>query len=388
MDKAVCFLSKNKKKGNLYWGGAFFAENRNFARQLSKTTIGKLQKTMENRDKKITILAIESSCDDTSAAVLQAYAGDATTIRILSNCVANQSAHEQYGGVVPEVASRAHQQNIVPIVDLALKRAQISLEQLDAVAFTRGPGLVGSLLVGVSFAKSVALSLGVPLIEVNHMSAHVLAHFAEPPFPSFPFLCLTVSGGHTQIVRVDSPSKMEILGETLDDAAGEAFDKTGKILGLGYPAGPVIDKLAALGNPVFSFPEPNIEGLNFSFSGLKTSILYFLKKQMAENPAFIHENINDLCASVQHRIIEILIKKLKKAALETGIKTVAIAGGVSANSGLRARLTQEGEKMGWSVFVPSFEYCTDNAGMIAVNAYFKYLEKDFSDQDVAPLVRY
>jgi N6-L-threonylcarbamoyladenine synthase len=328
----------------------------------------------------IVILAIESSCDDTSAAILR-------NGEILSNCTATQDIHRLYGGVVPEVASRQHQINIVPIVETALKRANIEKSALSAVAFTRGPGLIGSLLVGVSFAKSFALALNLPLIEVNHMQAHILAHFAENPKPPFPFLCLTVSGGHTQIVWVKSPSDMEILGETTDDAAGEAFDKTGKLLNLGYPAGPLIDKLAAQGKPVFEFPEPRINGLNFSFSGLKTSILYFLQKKVAENPHFVEENLADICASVQSRIVSILIRKLKKAVVQTGAKHVAIAGGVSANSGLRNALTEMGETLNLETYIPSFQYCTDNAGMVAVAAYFKYLEKDFSDQSVAPLVR-
>lgn len=341
----------------------------------------------------VTILAIESSCDDTSAAILRGtfseenQAFSSKNIEILSNCIANQTVHEQYGGVVPELASRAHQVNIVPTVDLALKKAGVSKRDIDAVAFTRGPGLMGSLLVGVSFAKAFALSLDVPMIEVNHMGAHVLAHFAEAPRPKFPFLCLTVSGGHTQIVRVNAPLSMEVLGQTTDDAAGEAFDKSGKILGLGYPAGPIIDKLAKLGTPKFEFTEPNIEGLNFSFSGLKTAILYFLQKKQKENPQFIEENLNDICASIQSRIISILMKKLKKAAKETGIKEVAIAGGVSANSGLREALTKAGHTEGWQTYIPSFQYCTDNAGMIATAAFFKYLEGDFVGQDVAPLPR-
>ena len=313
--------------------------------------------------------------------------GDKLDVKILSNVVANQKVHAQYGGVVPELASRAHQSNIVPVVAAALQEANVLKADIDAVAFTRGPGLMGSLLVGVSFAKAFALALDVPMIEVNHMNAHVLAHFAEAPTPDFPFLCLTVSGGHTQIVRVDAPLSMRVLGETIDDAAGEAFDKTGKILGLGYPAGPIIDRLAAQGQARFPFIEPNMPDLNFSFSGLKTSILYFLQKQIKENPAFIEQNLNDICASVQTRIISILMKKLKKAALETGIKTVAIAGGVSANSGLRAELAAVGQIEGWRTFIPSFQFCTDNAGMIATAAYFKFLAGEFVGQDVAPLPR-
>ena len=329
----------------------------------------------------IILLAIESSCDDTSAAILRGGA-------VLSNCVATQTVHREYGGVVPEVASRQHQINIVPIVETAIRKAGIAKTDIDAVAFTRGPGLIGSLLVGVSFAKSFALSLNLPLIEVNHMHAHVLAHFAEDPKPPFPFLCLTVSGGHTQIVRVNDFLDMEIMGETIDDAAGEAFDKTGKILGLDYPAGPIIDKLAKLGKPIFTFPEPQIPHLNFSFSGLKTSILYFLQKKQAENPHFIQENLNDICASVQKRIIDILLKKLRKAALETGIKHIAIAGGVSANSGLREDLQNMGNTEGWTTYIPAFQYCTDNAGMVAVTAYYKYLKGDFVGQEVAPTPRF
>ncbi|MFN0036046.1 MAG: tRNA (adenosine(37)-N6)-threonylcarbamoyltransferase complex transferase subunit TsaD [Saprospiraceae bacterium] len=327
-----------------------------------------------------TILAIESSCDDTSAAVVR----DGT---VLSNCVANQDAHRLYGGVVPEVASRAHQANIIPVVDLALKKAGVAKTAIQAVAFTRGPGLLGSLLVGTSFAKAFALSYGLPLIEVNHMQAHVLAHFAEDPKPIFPFLCLTVSGGHTQIVLVRDFLKMEILGQTLDDAAGEAFDKSGKLLGLGYPAGPLIDKFAREGNARFSFPEPAVPGLNFSFSGLKTSILYFLKKETAANANFIEENLADICASIQERIVTILLKKLRKAARQTGIDEIAIAGGVSANSGLRNALEAWGEKEGWNTYIPAFEYCTDNAGMIGVTAHYKFLAGEFCGQDAVPFAR-
>lgn len=327
------------------------------------------------------ILGIESSCDDTSAAILRDGA-------ILSNCVANQEAHKLYGGVVPEVASRAHQENIIPVVDLALKKANVKKEDLNAIAFTRGPGLIGSLIVGVSFAKSMALSLNIPLIEVNHMQAHVLAHFAEDPKPSFPFLCLTVSGGHTQIVLVKDHLEMEVLGQTLDDAAGEAFDKSGKLLGLGYPAGPQIDKLAKIGKPVFEFPNPQVKGLNFSFSGLKTAILYFLKAEVGKNPNFIEENLADICTSIQDRIVSILIGKLKRAAKETGIKEIAIAGGVSANSGLRASLIEMGEKLGWNTYIPKFEYCTDNAAMIAVTGYYKFLKQDFCNQEATPVARY
>ena len=328
----------------------------------------------------VTILAIESSCDDTSAAIIRDGA-------VLSNCIANQEAHRQYGGVVPEVASRAHQANIIPVVDLALKKAGIRKEEVTAVAFTRGPGLMGSLLVGTSFAKAYALSFQLPLIEVNHMQAHVLAHFAEEPKPEFPFLCLTVSGGHTQIIRVRDYLDMEVLGETIDDAAGEAFDKSGKLLGLGYPAGPEIDRLARQGTPRFEFPEPAVPGVNFSFSGLKTSILYFLRDQVAANPDFIRENLPDLCASIQHSIVTILLKKLRKAARQTGIKQVAIAGGVSANSGLRAALEELGAKEGWTTYIPRFEFCTDNAAMIGVTAYYKYLKGEFCTQDAAPYTR-
>jgi N6-L-threonylcarbamoyladenine synthase len=328
----------------------------------------------------VIILAIESSCDDTSASILRGGV-------ILSNSVATQTIHKEYGGVVPEVASRQHQINIVPIVEMAIRKSGISKHDIDAIAFTRGPGLMGSLLVGVSFAKSLALSLNVPMIEVHHMIAHVLAHFAEDPKPSFPFLCLTVSGGHTQIIKVTDYLDMEIMGQTLDDAAGEAFDKTGKVLGLDYPAGPMIDKLAKLGKPVFEFPEPQIPNLDFSFSGLKTSILYFLQKKTKENPLFIQENLNDICASVQKRIVDILLKKLKKAADQTGVKHIAIAGGVSANSGLREALENMGNTEGWTTYIPAFQYCTDNAGMIAVTAYYKYLKGDFAGHEVAPMPR-
>jgi tRNA N6-adenosine threonylcarbamoyltransferase len=327
------------------------------------------------------ILGIESSCDDTSAAILKDGA-------VLSNCVANQDAHRQYGGVVPEVASRAHQVNIVPVVDMALKKAGIKKEELSAVAFTRGPGLLGSLIVGVTFAKALALSLKIPLVEVNHMQAHVLAHFAEAPNPAFPFLCLTVSGGHTQIVLVKDYLEMEVIGQTLDDAAGEAFDKTGKLLGFEYPAGPVIDKMAKSGLPRFTFPEPQIPALDFSFSGLKTSILYFLKRQVKEDQDFIPKNIADICASVQFRIVSILMNKLQKAARQTGITEIAIAGGVSANSALRNALQTLGKKEGWNTYVPKFEYCTDNAAMIAVVGHFKLLKGETAGQDVVPIARW
>lgn len=327
------------------------------------------------------ILAIESSCDETSASVCVDGA-------ILSNVIANQTIHEAYGGVVPELASRVHQQNIVPAVQQALFNAKVSKNDIDAVAFTRGPGLLGSLLVGVSFAKAFALARQIPLIEVNHMQAHILAHFIAEKKPSFPFICLTVSGGHTQIVLVKDYFDMEIIGQTLDDAAGEAMDKTSKILGLPYPGGPLIDKNARSGNPdAYKFPEPQIPGFDFSFSGLKTSILYFIRDNVAANPNFIQENMNDICASVERRIATILINKLKKAADEYGIKDVALAGGVSANTGLRNLLTETGEKNGWNVFIPKFEYCTDNAAMIAIAGYHKYLKGEFIGQDVAPLAR-
>lgn len=327
------------------------------------------------------ILAIESSCDDTAAAVL--HNGN-----ILANVVAGQAVHQKYGGVVPELASRAHQQNIVPVVDVALKEAGITKQQLTAIAFTRGPGLLGSLLVGVTFAKSLALSLNIPLIEVNHMDAHVLAHFIDEPKPRFPFLCLTVSGGHTQILQVNSPIDMLLLGQTQDDAAGEAFDKAAKILNLPYPGGPLIDKYAKEGDPLrFKFPEGKVDGLDFSFSGFKTSVLYFVRDNVAANPNFIQENLADICASVQHTIVSVLIKKLSLAAQQTGIREIAIAGGVSANSSLRQTLAQTGEKKGWNTYIPKFEYCTDNAAMIAIASYFKYLEGDFSSQSVVPYTR-
>ncbi len=324
-----------------------------------------------------TLLALESSCDDTSAAIIQDGA-------ILSNIMASQTVHQKYGGVVPEVASRAHQANIIPVVQEALKVAKTDLRELDGIAFTRGPGLMGSLIVGVSFAKSLALSLNLPLIEVNHMMAHVLAHFAEDPKPQFPFLCLTVSGGHTQILIVHSPFKMEVIGSTLDDAAGEAFDKTGKLLGLNYPAGPLIDQLAKQGKVRFPFPEPRIKDLDFSFSGLKTSILYFLKKEIKNNPDFIKENLADLCASIQDRIVSILMNKLIKASEKTGIQEIAVAGGVSANSLLRSELQNTGDQKGWKTYIPAFQYCTDNAAMIAVAAFFKFQHQEFSSQEVTP----
>ncbi|WP_281991166.1 tRNA (adenosine(37)-N6)-threonylcarbamoyltransferase complex transferase subunit TsaD [Aquimarina aggregata] len=328
---------------------------------------------------KIYILGIESSCDDTSAAIL-------CNGKVLSNVVASQKIHEQYGGVVPELASRAHQQNIVPVIDQALKQAGIDKKQLDGIAFTRGPGLMGSLLVGTSFAKSLALALDIPLIDVNHMQAHILAHFIEEEKfdkPEFPFLAMTISGGHTQIVKVDNYFDMEVIGETLDDAVGEAFDKSAKIFGLPYPGGPLIDKHAKLGNPkAFLFPKPKVGELNFSFSGLKTSVLYFTQKKLKENPNFIEENLNDICASLQHTIINILVDKLKKASKQTGIKRIAIGGGVSANSGIRAALKEGEHKFGWKTFVPKFEYTTDNAAMIGIVGYLKFLKKDFTDMSV------
>ncbi len=329
----------------------------------------------------VVILAIESSCDDTSASIL-------VDGKILSNCVATQDMHKKYGGVVPEVASRAHQVNIVPVVDTAIQQAGLSRKDLSAIAFTRGPGLLGSLLVGVSFAKALALSLKIPMVEVNHMQAHVLAHFIDEPKPSFPFLCLTVSGGHTQIVLIKDYLEMEVLGQTIDDAAGEAFDKTGKLLGLEYPAGPIIDRLARLGTPKYDFPEPKIKELDFSFSGLKTSILYFLKKQLKQDPNFIEDNLNDICASVQNRIVSILMGKLKKASDQTGIKEIAIAGGVSANSALRNALKSDGERHGWNTYIPQFQYCTDNAAMIAITGYHKFLKGEFVGQEITPMARY
>ncbi|GAA0886973.1 tRNA (adenosine(37)-N6)-threonylcarbamoyltransferase complex transferase subunit TsaD [Sphingobacterium siyangense subsp. cladoniae] len=327
------------------------------------------------------ILGIESSCDETSASIC-------INGEIHSNVIATQAIHAKYGGVIPELASRAHQQNIIPTVEEAIRQAKVSKNQIDAVSFTRGPGLLGALLVGTSFAKSFALAQNIPLIDINHMQAHILAHFIEDPKPSFPFLCLTVSGGHTQIVLVKDYFEMELLGETLDDAAGEAFDKTAKILNLPYPGGPLIDKFAKDGNPAaYRLPEPQIPGLNFSFSGLKTAILYLVQDQLKQNPDFLTHNMADLCASVQSRIVSILLNKLKKAAKETGVKDIAIAGGVSANSGLRQSLIEMGEKYKWRVFIPKFEYCTDNAAMIAIAGYHKFLKKDFVGQDVAPMAR-
>ena len=330
------------------------------------------------------ILGIESSCDDTGAAIL-------CNGKVLSNVVANQAIHEKYGGVVPELASRAHQQNIIPVVDQAIKQAGITLEDLNAVAFTQGPGLMGSLLVGTSFAKSLAYGLNIPLIDVNHMQAHILAHFIEKEGsekPAFPFLAMTISGGHTQIVRVDDYFKMTVIGETIDDAVGEAFDKSGKILGLGYPAGPEIDKRAKLGNPkAFKFTKPKVVGLNFSFSGLKTAVLYFVQKKLKENPQFINENLNDVCASIQYTIVEILMDKLKIAVKETGINRIAIGGGVSANSGVRDALKEAENSHGWASFIPPFEFTTDNAAMIAIVGHLKYLNKEYANQTVMATAR-
>ncbi len=333
--------------------------------------------------KEVVILGIESSCDDTSAAILKGQ-------KILSNVIANQKVHEQYGGVVPELASRAHQQNIIPVVDTALKKANIKKDEIDAIAYTNGPGLMGSLLVGSSFAKAFAMGMNIPLIAINHMQAHILAHFIDEgeKMPSFPFLCLTVSGGHTQIVKVESPTKMEIIGTTLDDAAGEAFDKSAKILGLPYPGGPLIDKYAKNGNiNAFTFGKPKVKNLNFSFSGLKTSILYKIQDGVKQHADFITENKADLCASIQHAIITILIEKLQKAKTQTGINQIAIAGGVSANSHLRNELKSIAKQEKFDLFIPKFEYCTDNAAMIAIAGYFKFINKDFSTQTERPSAR-
>jgi N6-L-threonylcarbamoyladenine synthase len=330
----------------------------------------------------INILAIESSCDDTAAAVLQ-------NGRILSNVVAGQSVHEKYGGVVPELASRAHQQHIVPVVDTALKQAGVSKGELSAIAFTAGPGLIGSLMVGVSFAKSMAMALHIPLLAVNHMDAHILAHFIDTPQPPFPFLCLTVSGGHTMITIKRHYFDGEMIGHTNDDAAGEAFDKAAKILGLPYPGGPLIDRHAATGNPkAFPFPKPNIPDLNYSFSGLKTAYLYFVQGKLQQDPDFVNRHMADICASIQFSIVEHLMKKLILASEQTGIKHIALAGGVSANSGLRKALTLEGEKRGWTTYVPAFEYCTDNAAMIAMAGYYQFQQQQFAPQTIAPWARF
>lgn len=334
---------------------------------------------MPDNAQNIVILAIESSCDETSASIIK-------NGKILSNIVASQVIHEKHGGVVPELASRAHQQDIVRVVNEAIEKAEILSQDLNAVAFTKGPGLLGSLLVGVSFAKAFALGLNIPLIEINHMQAHVLAHFIDEPQPQFPFICLTVSGGHTQLVLVKSALEMEVIGETLDDAVGEAFDKAAKMLNLGYPGGPKIDQWAAQGDPnKFIFPIAEISNLNFSFSGVKTSLLYFIQKNSVE---FIKENLADICASYQSTLIKTLLQKLKKASNLHKIREIALAGGVSANKGLRAELLQLGQKLGWQVYIPDFEYCTDNAAMIAMAAHFKFLQKQFCDQDVSPLPRY
>jgi N6-L-threonylcarbamoyladenine synthase len=343
-----------------------------------------LFQTPVNKEK-VFILAIESSCDDTSAAVL-------CNRRVLSNVVASQNVHEAYGGVVPELASRAHQQNIVPVVDRALTTANIDKNQLSAIAFTRGPGLLGSLLVGVSFAKSLSLSLGIPLIEVNHMQAHILAHFIDEENsakPQFPFLAMTISGGHTQLVLVRDHLHMELLGETLDDAVGEAFDKSAKILGMPYPGGPLVDKYSQKGNPqAFRFPKPKVGGLNFSFSGLKTSILYFVQKETARDPDFISNHLEDLCASIQWTITNILMDKLKLAVKQTGVTQVAIGGGVAANSGIRQALSEADKELGWTTYIPKFEYCTDNAAMIGIVAYYKYAARDFTDYSISASARY
>lgn len=325
-----------------------------------------------------TILALESSCDDTGAAII--HNGE-----ILSNVVASQEIHKIYGGVVPELASRAHQQNIIPVIDAAIQQAKITKSEINAVAFTQGPGLLGPLLVSNAFAKAFALSLNIPLIGVNHMEAHILAHFIDEPRPEFPFLCLTISGGHTQIVIVHAPDNMEIIGETIDDAVGEAFDKSAKILGLPYPGGPLIDKYAKEGNPLaYKFPISNMEGYSFSFSGIKTAFLYFINENVRKNPDFISKNLADICASLQYTLVETLMKKLKKAAKETKIKRIAIAGGVSANSEIRKTLEINATKEKWQIFIPKFEYCTDNAAMIAMTAHFKYLNNDFCDLNAVP----
>ena len=329
----------------------------------------------------ISILAIESSCDETSASII-------VNGKVLNNIVATQSVHEKYGGVVPELASRAHQENLIPVVHEALSTAGISKKELAAIAVTRGPGLMGSLLVGVSFAKAFAKALDIPLIDVNHMQAHVLAHFIAEPRPTFPFICLTVSGGHTQLVLVKDHLTMEVIGETQDDAVGEAFDKTAKLLGLPYPGGPLLDRHAKEGNPkAFTFPVTRMPGLNYSFSGIKTAVLYFLRDRLAENPNFITENRADLCASIQYTLVEMLLIKLKEAMKQYGVTEVAIAGGVSANSGLRAALSTLSLRKGWTLYVPEFEYCTDNAAMIAMAAHFKYLRGDFVGYDIVPLAK-
>lgn len=327
------------------------------------------------------LLAIESSCDETSAALIK-------NGKVLNNIIATQSVHKKYGGVVPELASRAHQQHIVPVVNQALSEGGIEKEQLDAIAVTKGPGLLGALLVGNSFVKGMALGLNIPIIGVNHMTAHILSHFIEDPRPDFPFLCLTVSGGHTQIVRVDGPLNMSVIGETQDDAVGEAFDKSAKIIGLDYPGGPLIDKYAKKGDPHrFSFPDSDTEDLQFSFSGIKTAFLYFIRDEKKKNPQFIEENLNDICASLQHCLINMLMKRLIRASELTGIAEIAIAGGVSANSGLRSTLNNLSKEKGWNVYIPAFEYCTDNAGMIAMAAHFKYEAGEFESLASTPDAR-
>jgi N6-L-threonylcarbamoyladenine synthase len=327
------------------------------------------------------ILAIESSCDETSASVIR-------NGKVLNNIIASQAVHQKYGGVVPELASRAHQQNIVMVVKEAMDDCNVSKSDLDAIAFTRGPGLIGSLMVGVSFAKGLALGLGIPLIEVNHMQAHVLAHFIDKPVPSFPFLCLTVSGGHTQIVLVRDYLDMEVIGQTQDDAVGEAFDKAAKIMEMPYPGGPLIDKYAREGNPhAYKFPQTSMPGLDFSFSGIKTAFLYFLRDEKKKDPDFVLRHLADICASLQHTLVSMLLSRLEQASDQTGIREIAIAGGVSANSGLRESLLALAGKKGWNVYIPAFEYCTDNAAMIAMAAHYKFLRKEFSSLDVTPLAR-
>lgn len=327
------------------------------------------------------ILAIESSCDETSASVI-------CNGKVLNNIIASQNVHQKYGGVVPELASRAHQQSIVSVVQQSIETSGIRKEEINAIAFTKGPGLMGSLLVGVSFAKGMSMALGVPLIEVNHMQAHVLAHFIDDPKPLFPFLCLTVSGGHTQIVLVKDYLSMEVIGQTQDDAVGEAFDKAAKLMGLPYPGGPLIDKYAQKGNPLaFDFPETSMPGLDFSFSGIKTAFLYFLRDQVKKDASFIEKNREDICASLQYHLVNMLLTRLKEASLQLGIKEIAIAGGVSANSGLRSALQKTAKEEGWNIYVPAFEYCTDNAAMIAIAAHYKFLKKEFSDLSVTPAAR-
>jgi N6-L-threonylcarbamoyladenine synthase len=336
---------------------------------------------MKSTNSSLIILGIESSCDETSASII-------CDGKILSNVIAGQAVHEQYGGVIPELASRAHQQNIVPVIDAAINNAKISKNDIKAVAFTQGPGLLGPLLVGSSFAKSFSLAMNIPLIAVNHMEAHILAHFIDEPKPKFPFICLTVSGGHTQIVLLHDYFRMEVIGRTTDDAAGEAFDKAAKILGIPYPGGPLIDKYASTGNAKrFPFTEPKVDGFDFSFSGLKTQILYFIQREKAKNPNFIQENMADICASIQSRIVDILLNKLQSAAKEYNITEIAIAGGVSANSCLRSELNFRAEQNAWNTYVPQLAYCTDNAAMIAMVGHLKYLQSDFVKQDVVPMAR-